>query len=254
MRTLESDNVDIGDIGLAPNALRILDSIGVYSRLQKLGWSYASVNLVDTKWRTLFKSIGDSIGVYGYDSLMIKRHLLRNVLREEVKAQGITIHYNMKCTGITKNEGEQGVLVNFADGTQIKADCVVGADGIHSVVRKHMYPDSSAQYAGLSAIGRPFRTTEVKSSTEVIKRGLTFQLSTKGLTAVHYSNLEETLGCCYGTFQIPDQGSREGWRRLGEDKEKMQTLLEESFGVEPVSELMRELSNRKEPENLSLWP
>ena len=44
-----------------------------------------------------------------------------------------------------------GVRAQFDDGTEIDADLLVGADGIHSTLRGQYWPDSKPQYAGYVA-------------------------------------------------------------------------------------------------------
>ncbi len=49
-----------------------------------------------------------------------------------------------------EQEGDR-VRAHFADGTAIDADLVVGADGIHSTLRRQYWPDCKPQYAGYIA-------------------------------------------------------------------------------------------------------
>ena len=43
------------------------------------------------------------------------------------------IHPGKKLTGLNHKSG--GVTLRFADGTRAEADAVIGADGVHSLVR-----------------------------------------------------------------------------------------------------------------------
>ena len=45
-------------------------------------------------------------------------------------------------------ETDDGVSVQFADGTETNFDLLIGADGYHSVVRKELHPDAAPKYAG----------------------------------------------------------------------------------------------------------
>lgn len=43
-------------------------------------------------------------------------------------------------------QSEDGVKLHFDDGTTTQADCVVGADGVHSATRKTVFPDNWQDY------------------------------------------------------------------------------------------------------------
>jgi salicylate hydroxylase len=63
------------------------------------------------------------------------------------------LHLDQRCIEITQDE--DGAVATFAsrDGrqTRVSADVVVGADGIHSIVRKTVAPEVNARFSGLCA-------------------------------------------------------------------------------------------------------
>lgn len=61
-----------------------------------------------------------------------KRDILRNWLSRHIDVQ-----YGKKAERI--EEKDDGVVVHFADGTSATGDIVVGADGVHSMVRRHIF-------------------------------------------------------------------------------------------------------------------
>ena len=44
-------------------------------------------------------------------------------------------HFNKRLVGVEDRGEDQGVQLSFKDGTTVDADAVIGADGIHSVLR-----------------------------------------------------------------------------------------------------------------------
>lgn len=60
-------------------------------------------------------------------------------------------HFGKRLDAII-DKGTEGVLLHFKDGTTATADCVVGADGVHSVVRKHLlgeeHPATNPDFTG----------------------------------------------------------------------------------------------------------
>ena len=86
-----------------------------------------------------------------YGSIMIKRWDIHEALSEELQRRGIPIVYEKKVKNV--EETANGILVNFVDGTTDTADLVIGADGIHSVVRKSIFPDCNPVYTGIVGSG-----------------------------------------------------------------------------------------------------
>ncbi len=56
-----------------------------------------------------------------------------------------SLRLGMACTGVA--EDTEAVTLRFADGQTVRADLVIGADGIHSVVRRTVAPQVSLRYA-----------------------------------------------------------------------------------------------------------
>ena len=69
---------------------------------------------------------------------------MHRVLLEHVRPD--TFHLGKRCTGLT--QAQDGVTVQFQDGTQVEGDVLVGADGIHSVIRRALFPDVALRYSG----------------------------------------------------------------------------------------------------------
>ncbi|KAK4139500.1 monooxygenase [Dichotomopilus funicola] len=73
-----------------------------------------------------------------YEARRVRRLVLQESLIARVP-KGL-IEFNKKLVSLEDLE-DDGVRAIFADGTDTTVDLVVGADGIRSVVRKHMVPD-----------------------------------------------------------------------------------------------------------------
>jgi 2-polyprenyl-6-methoxyphenol hydroxylase-like FAD-dependent oxidoreductase len=60
-------------------------------------------------------------------------------------------HYRRGCGLMDFKQGEEGLEARFSNGETVRADLLVGADGIRSTVRQHCLPDAVPLYAGYSA-------------------------------------------------------------------------------------------------------
>ena len=59
------------------------------------------------------------------------------------------IRYGVALAGFA--EDHNGVTARFADGSEIRADVLIGADGVRSTVRRQMFPNIDLIYAGYIA-------------------------------------------------------------------------------------------------------
>lgn len=100
---------------LSPNALKILDQLGVYNTVKRKGYEFRNLT-----WQTIDGSgrerqeFGDE-EKYGYDALRVHRYVLINALIEVAKRAGVEIAFGKKF--ITATERHDSVEISFEDGT-----------------------------------------------------------------------------------------------------------------------------------------
>jgi 2-polyprenyl-6-methoxyphenol hydroxylase-like FAD-dependent oxidoreductase len=79
---------------------------------------------------------------------LVDRGALHSILRDRAERAGVRIHDAKKL--IRVDERPDGVTAHFADGTHASADVLIGADGVHSTVRRLIDPQApGARYLGL---------------------------------------------------------------------------------------------------------
>ncbi len=118
-------------IQMMPNSLKVLRQIGVEARLRATSFAPRShLNRVgDTGEVTRELPMPENL--YGAPYLCMHRADLHDALRSALPAD--IIHLDRKLVGLDQVAGQ--VALTFADGSRVFADAVVGADGVHSVVR-----------------------------------------------------------------------------------------------------------------------
>jgi 2-polyprenyl-6-methoxyphenol hydroxylase-like FAD-dependent oxidoreductase len=87
---------------------------------------------------------------YRWPQLSIHRADLHRVLLEAVEARlgREAVRLGRKCVALEQDA--RGVTLRFEDGSAERGDAAVGCDGIHSVVRRSLYPDEGAfAYQGI---------------------------------------------------------------------------------------------------------
>lgn len=85
------------------------------------------------------------------------------------------VHFGKQCSGFEQDD--TGVSVHFADGTSERGTLLVGADGLHSVVRRTLLGDSPLRYAGYTSwrgIAPRVPGVDDVGAAEIWGRGLRF--------------------------------------------------------------------------------
>lgn len=138
------------DINLTPNAVLALDGLGVGDELRKTAArpTHRISRTWDTGEETSRLEMSQAAETrYGAPQLTMHRADLLAALEQAVPAA--TIHLGKRTVGI--DEGPDGITVRFEDGTSRRVDVLVGADGIHSTVRKHLLGDEYPDFTGVVA-------------------------------------------------------------------------------------------------------
>jgi len=119
-------------IQMMPNSMKVLRRIGVEERLRRVAFQpYSHLN---REWNTgrIMCELPMPESLFGAPYLCMHRadlhEALLSMLPEDI------IHLNKELVGLDELAGQ--VRLAFADGSRVQADAVVGADGVHSVVRE----------------------------------------------------------------------------------------------------------------------
>jgi 2-polyprenyl-6-methoxyphenol hydroxylase-like FAD-dependent oxidoreductase len=118
-------------IQMMPNSMKVLRGIGIEERLRQTSFApYSHLNR-DAYSGELLRELPMPDTLYGAPYLCMHRADLHDALASVLP--GEIIHLNKKLVGLEHGGGP--VTLTFADGSKAKADAVVGADGVHSIVR-----------------------------------------------------------------------------------------------------------------------
>lgn len=118
-------------IQMMPNSMKVLRRIGIEDRLRKTSFApFSHLNRVGDTGE-IMRELPMPETLYNAPYLCMHRADLHDALLSAVPS-GI-IHLGKKLTGLDEAAGR--VTLSFADGTTASADLVVGADGVHSLVR-----------------------------------------------------------------------------------------------------------------------
>jgi salicylate hydroxylase len=141
----------LGEVGagiqMSPNGTRILHRLGLAGPLREVGVRpLASVFRRYDDGRELARhALGDECETtFGAPYYNLHRADLLDVLAAPVPKE--IVHLGHRCVGLTQHRDR--VEVKFHDGSSVDAEVVIGADGIHSEVRRALFGPESPRFSG----------------------------------------------------------------------------------------------------------
>ena len=142
-------------IQMLPNAMKVLRQIGIEERLRRI--AFEPVSHLNREWDTgrVMRELPMSESAFGAPYLCMHRAELHDALLEVLPRD--IIHLNKELVGL--DEVGAQVRLTFADGETAVADAVIGADGIHSIVREIVVGPDEPIHKGRIAYRSVFPTT-----------------------------------------------------------------------------------------------
>ncbi len=139
-----------GGINMGPNAARILYRLGFGAALDRAVVRPESAHV--RRWdngRTLQKAPLNPLcdELYGAPHLTVHRADLQAIIAAGLPKE--RIHLGHRLVGVVDHGDAVGA--EFANGERIRADILVGADGIHSTLRTILFGEEEPRFAGCVA-------------------------------------------------------------------------------------------------------
>lgn len=242
-----------GALMLSPNALRILDNLGLYNRLKVQGYNFETVDYKNHDQITTDVYYLGQEKLYGYKALRIYRQTLLTELRAEAQTLQIPITYGVKFSHIIC-EDEDGVSFAFTNCTTGSADILIGADGIHSTVRKYLHPEVVPKYSGMVAITCALERNKLQYPAGMSEETYSMPVAIydkPGAFVMAPQNVDgsEVLA---GTQRAWPEQDRAGWDALLADRAGLLQLFKAGYAEWP--EIVQSALDNVNLETLSIWP
>ncbi|OYR54254.1 FAD-dependent monooxygenase [Halorubrum halodurans] len=124
---------------LQTNAMLVLDRLGIADAVREAGTRLDEGGLrsLDGEFMVRFDLDALERREFGYGFVAVHRADLQRILLDELDAD---VRTGMDCVAV---DGSDPPVARFDDGTEIRPDVLVGADGIHSTVRDAVAPETS---------------------------------------------------------------------------------------------------------------
>ncbi|MEV3986768.1 FAD-dependent monooxygenase [Nonomuraea sp. NPDC049758] len=142
--------------------LEAVEAMGLLPAFERVAYHYDEGHLVDRDGhpRATLRTKSFSRGML----MSLLRPDIEAVLRESLPPE-VELRYGAALTGVANRAG--GVTVTLQDGTVLDADLLVGADGIHSTVRRLVFGPEKRylRYLGLHTAAFTFDAPDVHAAT-----------------------------------------------------------------------------------------
>lgn len=132
---------------LATNGMAALAQLGAAESVAAAGFPLTTLRLTDHTGAEVATRPLDGHADELTTFRCLRRSELCRVLRTEVRHRGVPVRHGARLVSVESDD--TGVLAGFADGSTARGDVLVGADGLHSVVRTAIDPGAPPpRYAG----------------------------------------------------------------------------------------------------------
>jgi len=142
-------------IVVPPNMVRLLDELGLLPALERVAvkleaaWEFR-------RWqdgRVLFVQPMDEacMQLYGAHCYVVHRADLLALLQDALPASQLRLDHRFTAHRLAGEAVELSFTHRNGGPAAAVADAVIGADGIHSLLRQHVAPDVEARFSGLCA-------------------------------------------------------------------------------------------------------
>ncbi|SEQ86779.1 2-polyprenyl-6-methoxyphenol hydroxylase [Microlunatus flavus] len=146
-------------ITLAGNGLDVLRTLGADAAVVSAGQQISEIVMSDDS--------GQPFARFPGGGHVLPRDVLAQIVTERATTSGASVVYGRRLVEISPEH--DAVVARLEDGTVLEADVLIGADGIHSTVRRLLDPHAPAPvYEGLLGFGAPTHSDKVHAEAGVM--------------------------------------------------------------------------------------
>jgi 2-polyprenyl-6-methoxyphenol hydroxylase-like FAD-dependent oxidoreductase len=138
-------------INLLPHATKVLTDLGLQPALAKVAIETQEAAFFNRFGQLIYREpLGRRAG-YEWPQFSIHRGDLQAILLDAVRERlgKDRLQLGWHCSGFTQDS--DAVTLNFKDKSSVKGAAAIACDGIHSVIRKQLYPaEGEPRYSGIN--------------------------------------------------------------------------------------------------------
>ena len=142
-----------GGLQIAPNGMRVLAEIGLADEMIRRGSISESFDFYSHSGSKLGSINRNMQQRFGQPAVNMRRSTLIEVIVNKAWCENVELRFEKRLARI-EDRADQPVVAHFSDGSSGEGDFLIGADGVHSMVRQHVMPDGPRPFdTGLVGFG-----------------------------------------------------------------------------------------------------
>lgn len=183
-----------GGLSLAPNGMNVLDALGLADAVEARGTVARENWFRSERGRVLAHYDNGSRG-YGRPAVNLRRADLHQLLVSALRDMGGEVVSGKRVAHVAPTPSK--VTMTCSDGHTATGDLLVGADGLHSVVRAATWPDGPApHFVGIAAVGGFTPLARLPMLPERSRMALNFTFGREGMFGYGGARPDEVMWWC----------------------------------------------------------
>jgi 2-polyprenyl-6-methoxyphenol hydroxylase-like FAD-dependent oxidoreductase len=134
-----------GGLQIAPNGMHVLAEAGLADEMIRRGSVAETIDFYSQSGAKLGSVNRNMMQRFGQPAVNMRRSVLNDALLAKANAKNIKVSFEKRLVRID-DRADQPIVAYFADGSSADGDLLIGADGVHSVVRHHVVPDAAKPF------------------------------------------------------------------------------------------------------------
>jgi 2-polyprenyl-6-methoxyphenol hydroxylase-like FAD-dependent oxidoreductase len=134
-------------VNVLPHAIQILADLGLLPALDAVGIRTRELTLANRFGQAVWTELRGTEAGHAAPQFSIHRGKLLGVLHAAAVARGIPVHTGQRLAGFSQDADV--VTAVFETGETLAGEALVGADGIHSVVRHAFFKEGPPAWTGI---------------------------------------------------------------------------------------------------------
>ncbi|HEX2916252.1 MAG TPA: FAD-dependent monooxygenase [Chloroflexia bacterium] len=228
-----------GALQIAPNGMKVMAALGLAKEVIANGSVSSEFRFYDHHGKRLASLKNGNFEKVGQPAVSIARNTFHRILTREAEKQGIRLEYQKRLSKISYPDDKK-VQAHFEDGTTAEGDILVGADGIRSITRQLILPDSPAPvYTGFLGLGGfvPRSTVRSLGMTPAEQDNLHMVFGPSGFFGYGGANQEMMW---WVNFESPEETNQKELPSLTNEEIRRKLLSRYSGWAEPVETMLKQ--------------